>query len=101
MSLHCGFTYQEAKSSYKLSSHDENSISRIGPMTQSLVCTYHDQVTIFRLTSFYNKLRHHTYSSLKVGDSSGCPCGAPRQDASHIRQDCPLLEEAINWLFEF
>ena len=34
------------------------------------------------------------YSRLKVGDSSGCPCGEPRQDASHILQDCTLFKEA-------
>ena len=34
------------------------------------------------------------YSRLKVGDSSGCPCGKPRQNASHILQDCTLFKEA-------
>ncbi|KAK3786273.1 hypothetical protein RRG08_002017 [Elysia crispata] len=28
------------------------------------------------------------------GDGSNCPCGASRQDAQHILQDCPQLEEA-------
>ena len=43
------------------------------------------------------------YSRLKVGDSSGCPCGEPRQDASHILQDCTLFKEARDrvWNSEF
>ena len=63
----------------------------------------HDQVMIFRLRNGHNKLRHHMYSRLKVGDSSGCPCGEPRQDASHILQDCTLFKEARDrvWNSEF
>ena len=58
---------------------------------------------IFRLRNGHNKLRHHMYSRLKVGDSSGCPCGEPRQDASHILQDCTLFKEARDrvWNSEF
>ncbi|GFS24531.1 hypothetical protein ElyMa_003418000 [Elysia marginata] len=56
----------------------------------------HDHVIISRLRTGHSKLRHDMYSRLKVGDSSGCPCEAPRQDASHIRLDCALLRETAD-----
>ena len=53
-----------------------------------------DQVAIFRLRTGHNRLKHHLFSRFKVGDGPNCPCGASRQDAQHILQDCPQLEEA-------
>ena len=53
-----------------------------------------DQVAIFRLRTGHNRLQHHLFSRSKVGDGPNCPCGASRQDAQHILQDCPQLEEA-------
>ena len=53
-----------------------------------------DQVAIFRLRTGHNRLKHHLFSLFKVGDGPNCPCRASRQDAQHILQDCPKLEEA-------
>ncbi|KAK3756058.1 hypothetical protein RRG08_032981 [Elysia crispata] len=53
-----------------------------------------DQVAIFRLRTGHNRLKHHLFSRFKIGDGPNCPCGASRQDAQHILQDCPQLEEA-------
>ena len=53
-----------------------------------------DQVAIFRLRKGHNRLKHNLFSRFKVGDGPKCPCGASHQDALHIHQDCPLLEEA-------
>ena len=53
-----------------------------------------DQVAIFRLRTGHNRRTHHLFSRFKVGDGPNCPCGASRQDAQHILQDCPQLEEA-------
>ncbi|GFR84444.1 hypothetical protein ElyMa_002417500 [Elysia marginata] len=30
----------------------------------------------------------------QIGDGPNCPCGANRQDAQHVLQDCPLLDDA-------
>ncbi|KAK3800777.1 hypothetical protein RRG08_003181 [Elysia crispata] len=53
-----------------------------------------DQVAIFRLRTGHNRLKHHLFSRYKIVDGPNCPCGASRQDAQHILQDCPQLEEA-------
>ena len=53
-----------------------------------------DQVAIFRLRTGHNRLKHHLFSRFKIGDGPNCPCGASRQDAQHILQDCSQLEEA-------
>ncbi|KAK3801178.1 hypothetical protein RRG08_028188 [Elysia crispata] len=47
-----------------------------------------------RLRTGHNRLKHHLFSRFKIGDGPNCPCGASRQDAQHILQDCPQLEEA-------
>ncbi|GFR98103.1 phosphotransferase [Elysia marginata] len=52
------------------------------------------QVTIFRLRTGHNRLKHHLFSRFKIGDGPNCPCGANRQDAQHVLQDCPLLDDA-------
>ncbi|GFR77551.1 RNA-directed DNA polymerase from mobile element jockey, partial [Elysia marginata] len=53
-----------------------------------------EQVTIFRLRTGHNRLKHHLFSRFKIGDGPNCPCGAYRQDAQHVLQGCPLLEDA-------
>ena len=91
--VHYGFTYQEAKTTIQAAINSRwraqhpqyNSKDPIHSLPR------HDQVMIFRLRNGHNKLRHHMYSL--VGDSSGCPCGEPRQDASHILQDCTLFKK--------
>ena len=93
--VHYGFTYQEAKTTIQAAINNRwraqhpqyNSKDPIHSLPR------HDQVMIFRLRNGHNKLRHHMHSRLKVGDSSGCPCGEPRQDGSHILQDCTLFKE--------
>ncbi|GFR95478.1 RNA-directed DNA polymerase from mobile element jockey [Elysia marginata] len=49
-----------------------------------------EQVTILRLRTGHNRLKHHLFSRFKIGDGPNCPCGANRQDAQHVLQDCPL-----------
>ncbi|GFR74433.1 tigger transposable element-derived protein 4 [Elysia marginata] len=53
-----------------------------------------EQVTIFRLRTGHNRLKHHLFSRFRIGDGSNCPCGANRQDTQHVLQDCPLLDDA-------
>ncbi|GFS02137.1 COG4 transport domain-containing protein [Elysia marginata] len=53
-----------------------------------------EQVTIFRLRTGHDRLKHHLFSRFKTGDGPNCPCGANRQDAQHVLQDCPLLDDA-------
>ncbi|GFR82967.1 hypothetical protein ElyMa_004111900, partial [Elysia marginata] len=52
-----------------------------------------DQIIILRIETGHNKLSHQTHSRLKVGDSSGCPCGTPSNDAcaNHILHDSVCL----------
>ena len=49
-----------------------------------------DQVTIFRLRCGHNRLRCHMFNCFKVGETARCECGADKQDAQHILQDCIL-----------
>ncbi|GFS15501.1 COG4 transport domain-containing protein [Elysia marginata] len=53
-----------------------------------------EQVTICRLRTGHNRLKHHLFSRFRIGDGPNCPCGANRQDAQHVPQDCPLLDDA-------
>ncbi|GFR91038.1 reverse transcriptase [Elysia marginata] len=53
-----------------------------------------EQVTIFRLRTGHNRLKHHLFSRFRIGDGPNCPCGANRQDAQHVLQDCPQLDDA-------
>ncbi|GFS07811.1 RNA-directed DNA polymerase from mobile element jockey [Elysia marginata] len=53
-----------------------------------------EKVTIFRLRTWHNRLKHHLFSRFKIGDGPNCPCVANRQDAQHVFQDCPLLDDA-------
>lgn len=51
-----------------------------------------DQVIIFRLRTGHNRLRHHMYTKLKIGDSDKCPCNTASMTTAHLLQDCPLHE---------
>ncbi|GFR79424.1 RNA-directed DNA polymerase from [Elysia marginata] len=53
-----------------------------------------EQITIFRLRTGHNRLKHHLFSRFRIGDGPNCPCGANHQDAKHVLQDCPLLDDA-------
>ena len=52
-----------------------------------------DQVTIFRLRCGHNRLRCHMVNCFKVGETARCECGADKQDAQHILQDCILYSD--------
>ncbi|GFR99825.1 hypothetical protein ElyMa_002801600 [Elysia marginata] len=67
--------------------------------TPRMQFTRAEQVTIFRLRTGHNRLKHHLFSRFRIGDGPNCPCGANRQDANHqdaqhVLQDCPLLDDA-------
>ena len=53
------------------------------------------QVTIFRLRTGHNKLKHHLFNKLNIGQNDQCECGSP-QTAEHVLQDCTLLNEIRN-----
>ncbi|GFS06917.1 hypothetical protein ElyMa_006557500 [Elysia marginata] len=53
-----------------------------------------EQVTIFRLRTGHNRPKHHLFSRFRIRDGPNCPCGANRQDAQYMLQDCPLLDDA-------
>ena len=52
-----------------------------------------DQVTIFRLRCGHNRLRCHMFNCFKVGETARYECGADKQDAQHILQDCILYSD--------
>ena len=52
-----------------------------------------DQVIIFRLRCGHNRLRCHMFNCFKVGETARCECGADKQDAKHILQDCILYSD--------
>jgi ribonuclease HI len=49
----------------------------------------HAQVTILRLRTGHNRLRHHMYHKFKVRDSDMCTCGTASMTAQHVLQECP------------
>ncbi|GFR92486.1 RNA-directed DNA polymerase from mobile element jockey [Elysia marginata] len=53
-----------------------------------------ERVTIFRLRTGHNRLKHHLFSRFRIGVGPKCPCSANRQDAQKVLQDCPLLDDA-------
>ena len=55
--------------------------------------THADQVTIFRLRCGHNRLRCHMFNCFKVGETARCECGADKQDAQNILQDCILYSD--------
>ena len=100
--IHNGFTFHEAKTSIQGSINSRWKIQH--PQYNSRDSIYslsrQDQVTILRLRNGHNRLQHHMYSRLKIGESPGCPCGANRQDASHILQDCRLYSDLRDQLWD-
>ena len=54
--------------------------------------TRREQVCVFRLRTGHNRLKHHLYNKLKIGDSDQCPCETSTQTAEHLLQSCPLFE---------
>ena len=91
--IHTGFNYTEAKTA--IMAAVQKRWKEIHPQHKAEDAIYSlqraEQVTIFRLRSGHNCLRHHLYKHLKIGDTAQCSCGAERQDAHHILQECHLL----------
>ncbi|KAL8604431.1 hypothetical protein ACOMHN_042260 [Nucella lapillus] len=52
--------------------------------------TRREQVTIFRLRTGHNCLKHHLYTKLCIGNTEQCPCGTDSQTTEHLLQSCPL-----------
>ena len=48
-----------------------------------------EQVTIFRLRTGHNRLKHHLFTKLRIGSSEQCPCGTGSQTTEHLLQSCP------------
>ena len=48
-----------------------------------------EQVQIFRLRTGHNRLRHHMWKKLGIGQSGDCPCCQGQMTAEHILQNCP------------
>ena len=90
--IHYGFTYHEAKTTVKAAINRRWKIQhpQHRPKDPVYSLSRQDQVIILRLRNGHNRLRHHMYRRFKIGESAACPCGAARQDASHILQDCEL-----------
>ena len=60
--------------------------------------TRQEQVSIFRLRTGHNRLRHNLFTKFKVGDTDQCPCRTGVHTAEHILQHCPnhsLLRDEV------
>ena len=53
-----------------------------------------EQVTVFRLRTGHNRLRHHMHTKLGIGETGECPCGQGQMTADHILQCCPTYAAA-------
>ena len=51
------------------------------------------QTTIFRLRTGHNRLRHHMFNKLKIGENDLCACGLAPQNTEHVLQSCTLLSD--------
>jgi ribonuclease HI len=59
-----------------------------------------DQVTIFRLRTGHNRLRHHMYTKFRIGDTSTCICGHAPQTTEHILQHCTKFQNIRDKFWE-
>ena len=88
-------SYSEEKTIIKSKSRE--SFQRKHPNLNKSDPFYHlsreEQVTIFRLRVNHNRLRHHLFTKLKIGDTDLCQCGIEAQTTTHILQTCPNLNE--------
>ena len=50
-----------------------------------------EQVTLFRLRTGHNRLRHHMFTKFKIGSSPMCECRKAHQTTEHVLQYCDLL----------
>jgi ribonuclease HI len=59
----------------------------------------HAQVTILRLRTGHNRLRHHMYTKFKIGETELCTCGTAAMTAQHLLEECPSYdaERAETW----
>ena len=51
-----------------------------------------EQVAILRLRTGHNRLNHHLYTKLRIGQSDQCPCQTSSMTTTHILQECPVHE---------
>ncbi|XP_064648747.1 uncharacterized protein LOC135500960 [Lineus longissimus] len=49
------------------------------------------QVIIFRLRTGHNRLRHHLFTKLRIGDNDLCPCATEPMTVAHILTRCARL----------
>lgn len=54
--------------------------------------TRREQVCVFRLRTGHNRLNHHMYNQLHIGQTEQCPCRTSSQTTEHLLQSCPLHE---------
>ena len=54
--------------------------------------TRREQVCIFRLRTGHNRLNHHMFNKLRIGQTEQCPCKTGSQTTEHLLQSCPLHE---------
>ena len=55
-----------------------------------------EQVILFMLRTWHNRLNDHMYNKFKVGESEMCPCNADIMTAEHLLQHCQL-HDALRW----
>jgi len=51
-----------------------------------------EQVIIFRLRTGHNRMNHHLYKKLKIGQTDQCPCQTGSMTTEHLLQSCPTFQ---------
>jgi ribonuclease HI len=87
-------SYPEAKTIIK--AKQQNKWNRQHPQHSRTDAYYQltrwEQVTLFRLRTGHNRLNHHLYQKLRIGQTEQCSCGTDSQTTEHVLQFCPLFE---------
>jgi len=85
-------TYSEEKTliKAKLCSKWQQKHPRHNRADPYFLLTRKEQVCIFRLRTGHNRLNHHMFTKLKIGETASCPCGNGAQTTEHLLQSCPL-----------
>ncbi|PVD26822.1 hypothetical protein C0Q70_11969 [Pomacea canaliculata] len=88
-------TFSEVKTIIKAKQHNKwlQQHPRFNRNDPYYLLTRAEQVIIFRLRTGHNRLNHHLYTKLRIGQTDQCPCQTGSQTTAHLLQECPMHEE--------
>ncbi|PVD18237.1 hypothetical protein C0Q70_21784 [Pomacea canaliculata] len=88
-------TYSEVKTIIKAKQHNKwlQQHPRFNRNDPYYLLTRAEQVIIFRLRTGHNRLNHHLYTKLRIGQTDQCPCQTGSQTTTHLLQECPMYKD--------